>query len=98
MIKVNVSNDKIVFQGHALFANLGEDIVCSAVSSIVTTTINGILTFDKDYISYRSLRDELSITINEHNNIVDNLINNMINLLGELEMDYPNNIKIRKEN
>lgn len=98
MIKVNISKEKIVFQGHALFANPGNDIVCSAVSSIVTTTINGILTFDKNYIGYSSNKDELSITINEHNEIVDNLIKNMINLLKELEIDYPNNIKIRKEN
>lgn len=98
MIKVNISNDKIELIGHANYDDYGKDIVCSAASSIVTTTINGILTFDKDYISYSEKKNNFVIEINTHNEIVDNLINNMINMLKELETNYPKNIKIRKEN
>ena len=99
MIKVNIYGDnKIEFVGHAMFDDYGKDIVCAGVSSIVTTTINAILTFDKDYIYYLVDNDSLIIEINTHNKIVDNLINNMINMLEEIEEDYPNNIKIRKEN
>lgn len=98
MIKVNISNDKIELIGHANYDDYGKDIVCSAASSIVTTTVNGILTFDKDYISYSEKENKFVIEINTHNEIVDNLINNMINMLKELETNYPKNIKIRKEN
>ena len=100
MIKVNIygKNDKIEIKGHALFDDFGKDIVCAGVSSVVTTTINAILTFNEDYISYLSEQDKLTININVHNEIVDNLINNMLDMLSNIEEDYPQNIKIRKEN
>ena len=103
MIKVNISKnndfiDCIKILGHAGYDDYGKDIVCSGVSSIVTTTINGILTFDKNYISYSSKKDNFEIIVKEHNEIVDNLIENMINMLKEIENDYPNNIKIKEEN
>jgi uncharacterized protein YsxB (DUF464 family) len=103
MIKVNVSNknciiDSISIVGHAGYDIYGKDIVCSAVSSIVTTTINGILMFDNNFISYEQKKDNFKITINVHNEIVDNLVYNMLNLLKEIENDYPNNIKMKEEN
>lgn len=100
MIKVNIygKNDKIELIGHAMFDKYGKDIVCAGVSSVVTTTINAILTFDKNYIYYLTDKDRLVIEINIHNEIVDNLINNMIDMLRDIEEDYPNNIKIGKEN
>ena len=100
MIKVNIygKNDKIELIGHALFDDYGKDIVCAGVSSVVTTTINAILTFNKDYVYYLKEHDKFIIEVNVHNEIVDNLINNMIDMLEDIEEDYPNNIKIRKEN
>ena len=100
MIKVNIygKNDKIELKGHALFDDYGKDIVCAGVSSVVTTTINAILTFNKDYIYYSNENDLFTIEVKNHNEIVDNLINNMIDMLENIEEDYPNNIKIRKEN
>lgn len=97
-VKIDEKNDKIVIQGHAMYDDFGKDIVCAGVSSIVITTVNAILSFNKNYISYEQNKDEFIILINTHNNIVDNLINNMINMLREIEEDYPKNINIRKEN
>ncbi len=100
MIKINVigKNDKIEILGHAMYDDFGKDIVCAGVSSIVITTINAILEFDKDYIKYESQKDKFTILVNNHNYIVDKLINNMINMLEQIEEDYPKNINIRKEN
>ena len=99
MIKVKLyGSDKIEISGHALFDDYGKDIVCAGVSSVVTTTINAILTFDKKYIYYLKEHDKLIIEINVHNEIVDNLITNMLDMLKDIEEDYPNNIKIGKEN
>ena len=52
MIKVFVSNKKIELHGHSGYDIVGKDIVCSAVSSIVTTTINGLISIDDESISY----------------------------------------------
>ena len=101
MIKVNVIVNKTIEQGiltgHACYDDFGKDIVCSAASSIVTTTINAIIRFNKDYISYKEEKDKLTITINTWNEVVNNLITNMLDLLKELENDYPSNIKIKEE-
>ena len=98
MIKVKLSEDKIEIIGHADYDEYGKDIVCSGVSSIVTTTVNAILSFNDKYISYKEEKDKFTIVINLHNDIVDKLINNMINMLKEVETNYPKNLKIRKEN
>ena len=52
MIKVLVKKDVIEITGHSDYDTIGKDIVCSAVSSIVTTTINGIISIDENAISY----------------------------------------------
>lgn len=103
MLKVNVLIKKgliqeVVILGHANYDDYGKDIVCAAASSIVTTTINATLSFGKDYIKYNQKKDEFSIKIIKHNDITNNLFNNMINMLNELMEDYPNNIKIKEEN
>ena len=103
MINIVVTNKdnkikKVNILGHALYDDYGKDIVCSGVSSVVITSVNAVMSFDKNYISYESKKDNFEITINENNQIVDNLINNMINMLKDIENDYPKNVKIRKEN
>lgn len=96
MIKISIKKEnnkveEILIKGHALYDDYGKDIVCASVSSIVITTVNAIESIDKDSISY----DEKGflIKILKHDLVIDKLISNMINLLKELERDYPNNIK-----
>ena len=100
MIRVEViSNDsyinKVNILGHAMYDDYGKDIVCSAASSIVITTINGIIKLDKDAIKYKQDNEGLYIEVLKNDNIYNTLINNMIDLLNELESDYPNNISIK---
>ena len=100
MITVTVfnKNNKIVgvqLEGHAEFGKKGKDIVCSAASSIVTTTINGILSFDKEGLSYEVSKDGLVIKNIKTDNITQTLLNNMISLLKELEKDYPTNVEVK---
>ena len=102
MIKVLISAKdnnikQINIKGHADYDDYGKDIVCSSVSSITITTVNAILMFDKNYISYNEKKDNFEIIINENNDVTNKLIQNMINLLTELSKDYPKNIKIEEE-
>ena len=58
--KAHAKYKKIAILGHAMYDDYGKDIVCSAASSIVTTTVNGILALDKGSLSYMvSLLKEL---------------------------------------
>ena len=96
MIKVNVSKDKIEILGHSGYDIIGKDIVCSAVSSIVTTTINGILSIDNDALKYSYKNDVMTIEILKNDNVVDKLITNMLDLLKDLSKDYPKNIIVKE--
>ena len=97
MIKVDVRKNHIEISGHAMFADYGKDIVCASVSSIVITSINGILRLDREAISYNISNDKLSIDILKEDKQTKALILNMISLLKDLEKQYEKNIKINEE-
>ena len=92
-IKVKENNNKIEeisITGHAMYDDFGKDIVCSSVSSIVITTVNAIERIDKDSISYTEVPFKLKKE--KDNEITNVLLINMIDLLKELEEQYPKNI------
>ena len=100
MIKVKTEKEngfyqKIPILGHAMYDDYGKDIVCSAASSIVTTTINGILSIDKDALTYQVTKKGLTIIVCKQDKITETLICNMISLLKELEENYKDNIEIK---
>jgi hypothetical protein len=88
---------KITFLGHSMYDKVGKDIVCSAISSIMITTINGIELLSKGDIKEKLLKDKVEIDIISNNQIVDTLLLNMIILLRDLEEQYPKNLKIEEE-
>ena len=100
MIQVSVTKEnakykKIKIIGHAMYDDYGKDIVCSACSSIVTTTVNGILSIDNNNISYMVSKKGMSIEVKSDDRITQILLNNMIKLLKELSGNYPNNIEVK---
>ncbi len=99
MIKVNcvVSNgliERLSIKGHADYDTLGKDIVCAAVSSIVTTTINNIIALEENTIKYDTKEDNVCITVLRNSDVTNKLLNVLIDMLKELATDYPQNIKI----
>ena len=97
-VKVEKENGKykrVKVLGHAMYDDYGKDIVCSAASSIVTTTVNGILTLDKESLSYLVSKKGMTIDIKSTSKNTQLLINNMVNLLKELEVNYPDNIEVK---
>ena len=95
MIKVNIKEKQIVIKGHANYDELGKDIVCASVSSMVITTVNAILRIDNEAIKY-SDSDGVIIDIIKDNEIVNKLIINLISLLEDLKKQYPKYIEIRR--
>lgn len=101
MIKVRISKKDNVIQsihckGHAMFDDYGKDIVCASFSTMIITTINAILTFDQDAISYTDNNDLKIINIKK-DNITNNLLNNLVNMIYELRDNYNKNINIKEE-
>ena len=100
MIKVETKKEngkylRIKILGHAMYDDYGKDIVCSAASSIVTTTVNGILSLNKGSLSYMISKQGMDIKISGMDSTTQILIQNMINLLQELENNYSNNIQVK---
>lgn len=95
IVKENSKYKKITILGHAMYDDYGKDIVCSACSSIVTTTVNGILALNKESLSYLVSKKGMSIDVKSNDTTTQILINNMISLLKELEGNYPENIEVK---
>ena len=100
MIQVRVEKEnskykKIKIIGQAMYDDYGKDIVCSACSSIVITTVNGILALNKGSLEYLVSKKGMNIGIKSDDQTTQILINNMVNLLKELEGNYPDNIEVK---
>ena len=100
MIKVKVEKENSIYKkisilGHAMYDDYGKDIVCSAASSIATATINGILTLDEGSLSYQVNKEGLIIEKISTDEITQKLLGNMVNLLEQLESQYPTNIEVK---
>ena len=100
MIQVKVEKEhakykKITILGHALYDDYGKDIVCAAASSIVTTTVNGILSLDKGSLSYMISKRGMTVNVKNEDSTTQVLVGNMVSLLKELEKNYPTNIKVK---
>ena len=100
MITVSVSKEnrkykKITILSHAMYDDYGKDIVCSACSSIVITTVNGILALKKGSLDYLVSKKGMTINVKIDDETTQILLNNMVSLLRELEGNYPNNIEVK---
>jgi len=89
--------NNIVVSGHAGYDVHGKDIVCSAVSTCVITTINGILELDKEAISVEQVDGKITIDVQKQNDVVLTLLENMVHMLESLVEQYPKNISLSKE-
>ncbi len=99
MIKVYYDESKKVFEmtGHANAGDAGTDIVCAAASSIAITSLRGMDKFlEKN--EYDIVEDEgyLKVTFHKSNDTVELLLENLLELLQELQIQFPKNIKIKK--
>lgn len=97
MIKVSYNEEftNLKITGHANYAEYGEDIVCASVSSIVQTSINLAHEFNEN-IKYNDDGNTILIENNTNDEKVFKVLNNMIDMLIELERQYPKNINVSK--
>ena len=97
MIKViyNEGYKNLKITGHAGYADKGKDIVCASASSIILSSINLAIEFNKD-VKYTDDLNKIEIINNTNDENVTKVFSNMITCLQDLEKQYPDNIKISK--
>ena len=101
MIKVLVIKEQdklksISIKGHAMYDEVGKDIVCASVSSLVISTINNILSIDNTIIDVEQNDNNILVKVLKEEKICNLLLTNMIKYLEEIATKYPKNIKITK--
>ena len=99
MIKIKIEKEnnlisKIEMKGHSGYDVSGKDIVCAGASTIIITTLNAIIRYNEEAISYNQDEGYVEVIIKKHDNVVDILLENAISLRKELETQYKNNVKI----
>ncbi len=99
MIKVDVTTkndviERVKVTGHAGYADLGKDIVCASVSTMVITSVNAIYRFNSEVITVSKNDGFVQIVVNIHDDITDNLLENLVACLSNLAESYEKNIKI----
>ena len=101
MIKVSIKKNNGVIEhifcsGHANYDEFGKDIVCSSFSTMIITTVNAILKFDTNAISYTE-GNKLEITNIKKDNTTNLLLNNLVDMIYELKNNYDKNINVKEE-
>ena len=97
MIKVHINENKLTIKGHANFDDYGKDIVCAAVSSIVTASVNDMHIVSPKGVKYTDDGNAIEIEITKDDELLNKLLNNLKELLINLSEDYPKNIKVERE-
>ena len=104
MVKVVATNRDITFDGHAGYDFSGRDIVCTAISMILQVSVNAILEFDSEcdrssiyYVHKPENNNFAKLEILNHTEYNKKIIKNMMEMLEDIEKQYPNNIKIERK-
>ncbi len=86
---------KIELSGHALYADYGNDIVCAAISMAVQMTANLIdkLGFGCNIMNLVHEEGKFIIETDMKNDIVIKVMDNLVEHLDAISVQYPNNIK-----
>lgn len=98
IIKNNDAINRITLKGHALFDEVGKDIVCASATTAAIITANAIERLHGT-ASIRSEADNGRIDLlikDTMNETIQTLLRNLIVSLEELETQYSDYIKILK--
>ena len=95
-IKIKYNNDYIKsfkVTGHANYDIYGKDIVCASVSSIVITSVNASLSLNDKSVKFKEENGLIDVNVLVHDENINKVLNNMIDMLKQLQEQYKKNIK-----
>lgn len=89
VVEVNV-------EGHAFYADSGNDIVCSAISILCYAIGNQMLLIDENNINIEIDEGKFNIVSKKYNKDINLLFETLINGFKMINENYPNNLKIQE--
>ena len=88
--------DSFKIIGHADYAEYGYDIVCSGITTAVFTSLGLIRRYlNENEFDYQELDGTINLKLLNTNQIVNDIIENLIEVLKNIERQYPKNLKIK---
>ena len=95
----NINIKGFTVEGHALFSDYGEDIVCASISTLTIGTINSIIRIcnkeveieKEDGLIKMYLPDTLETSVE-----AQTLLKSMLYNLQDIEEQYPKNVSVKK--
>ena len=92
MTTIEVKEDYIHVYGHSGYAEIGHDIVCSAVSTL-TESLDRYLRRTENNVESTEAPGEYTIYLNKLNDAGGALIIEYICMIDEISKDYPDNVR-----
>ena len=93
--KTNKHITSVITVGHANYAPHGQDIVCAAVSAVITGLLNEMERYST--IKYHAKSGDVELEILNPSAETDILMEFVQHTLEDVEREYPNNVKIVTE-
>lgn len=85
---------EVEIKGHADYDKSGKDIVCSAVSTLIISTLNAIERFEeKEHILEELDEGYAKIKVLKHTKIIDGLLENLVYSLDDISQQFPKYLK-----
>ena len=97
MIEIKQTNNAIMVEGHANYAPIGKDIVCSAISSLVQTLIRSIEKLTEDKIEYDMQPGKVHIKHGDLSDSAKLLINSFFIGAKMIAENYPENVQVKND-
>lgn len=95
MITVDRYSDRITLRGHANYAEIGKDIVCSAVSVLVQTLIQSVETLTTDRIEYNMQPGDVNIKFYTLSDQAKTLLDGFFIGIEGIAKAYPDNLTVK---
>ncbi|MBE5035820.1 ribosomal-processing cysteine protease Prp [Gallibacter intestinalis] len=98
MITVKVSKDEVQIRGHAGYAPIGEDIVCSGVTALYQTTVGYIADVMNEPLTVKESKqtNEYTLLTKDLSDEAKVLVGAFLYGLKLIEEEFPNHITIEQ--
>ena len=94
MVRINIYPDGFSAIGHAEYAPIGQDIVCSAISTLVQTTALALKTYC--HVNIEVDQGDVYVYLKSKSGKSTILIGAMVIGLREIEKQYPKHLSIEE--
>lgn len=97
MIEISIDADKVVVLGHAEYAQCGQDIVCAAVSALVTTFVASVEELTEDNIKADLTAGSAVIEYENLSKRSRVLLDSFLLGVEMIATEYPHHVRIERQ-